>query len=34
VTASNDEEIAYQTQRLLADLVVKKFYKHKVPKKS
>jgi len=34
VTASNDEEIAYQTQRLLADLVVKKFYKHKVPEKS
>ncbi len=34
VTASNDEEIAYQTQRLLADQVVKKFYKHKVPKKS
>ena len=31
VMAADDEEIAYQTQRILADQVVKKFYKHKVP---
>ena len=34
VMAANDEEIAYQTQRLLADQVVKRFYKHKASKKS
>ena len=31
VMASDDEDIAYQTQRLLGDLIAKKFYKHKVP---
>lgn len=31
VMTSDDEDVAYQTQRILADEIAKKFYKHKAP---